>query len=100
LFSSYRYKARPVFRWIKKREEVCKGKKTEKFADILFAMENEFGVNWAVFTKEIGYNTTHKKISGGHEEEGCFFTFNIDNGHVKKVNSVDDIHNFVVQYVR
>jgi len=98
-FSNYTYKGKKVFQWIKKREEVFQGKNIDKFADLLFEMDPKFGVNWSVFTKEVTYNTTHKKISGGHDRNGCFITYNLDSNSYNKVNSVSDIHNFIKEYL-
>lgn len=97
-FSEYTFKGKKVFLWIKKREELFQGKYIYKFADLLFEMEPKFGVNWSVFTKEITYNTTHKKISGGHDRNGCFITYNLNKDAQTKVNSVSDIYTFVTNY--
>lgn len=97
-FSDYSYNGKKVIKWIKKREDVFQGKHINKFADLLFEMDPEFGVNWSVFTKEVTYNTTHKKISGGHDRNGCFITYNLDKFFQDKVNSVGDIYKFVTEY--
>jgi len=97
-FTEYTYKNRRIFQWIKKREEVYQGKCIDKFADLLFEMNPEFGVNWSVFTKEVSYNTTHKKISGGHDRNGCFITCNLQKPDFDKVDSVEDIYRFITEF--
>ncbi len=98
-FTEYSYNGKKIFQWIKKREDVFQGKHIDKFADLLFEMDPKFGVNWSVFTKEVTYNTTHKKISGGHDRKGCFITYNLNKSFYDKVNSVGDIHKFVTEYL-
>jgi len=64
----------PVFEWVKKREEIFSGEYLERFPDILFCLKSKYGVNWNLHTREFTANPTHKKISGGHKEDGVFFT--------------------------
>lgn len=70
----------PIFKWIRRREEMFSGGLMERFPDILFCLESKYGVNWNLHTKEITVNPTHKKISGGHKEYGVFFS-NISANH-------------------
>jgi predicted AlkP superfamily phosphohydrolase/phosphomutase len=64
----------PIFRWIKKREEVYrKGGHLDEFPEILFELKPEYGVSWNLHTGLYGINTTHRKISGGHRPEGVLF---------------------------
>ncbi len=95
MFSLYKHNNKHIFTWIKKREDVCSGRNIGKYADILFEMNSDYGVSWSVFTKEVGFNTTHKKISGGHEFVGCFFTYNLEKKYFDRVESVNDIYNLV-----
>jgi predicted AlkP superfamily phosphohydrolase/phosphomutase len=68
------YKGEPVFEWIKKREAMFDGTYTERFPDILFCLKERYGVNWNLHTRLFTVNPTHKKISGGHKENGVFLT--------------------------
>lgn len=72
-FATLRHKDIPVFQWLKCREEVYSGRYLERFPDILFEMNSAFGVNWALHTDLFTVNPTHKKISGGHRNNGVFF---------------------------
>ncbi len=64
----------PIFKWIKTREEIFRGAYIDRLPDILFCLDEKYGVNWNLHTKIITTNPTHKKISGGHKEAGALFT--------------------------
>ena len=74
LLSYVKENGKPVFKWLKKREEMFNGEFLERFPDILFCLNYNYGVNWNLHTNEFTINPTHKKISGGHKEDGVFFT--------------------------
>ena len=84
------------FEWIRRREEVDNGPFINIYPDILFKLDDSCGVNWALHTKIIGTNTTHKKISGGHKYYGyCGIlnsNFKPDNGDIK----IQDIASMVL----
>lgn len=64
----------PIFQWIKKREEMFSGKYIERYPDVIFSINSQYGVNWSLHTKYFTVNPTHKIISGGHREYGVFFS--------------------------
>ena len=64
---------KPVFNWIKYRGQMFKGKFTENFPEVLFEMIPCLGLNWNLHTDLFTVNPTHKKISGGHRENGIIF---------------------------
>jgi len=74
LLSEFSVDGVPIFKWIRRREEMFKGSLMERFPDILFCLESKYGVNWGLHTKEITINPTHKKISGGHKEYGILLS--------------------------
>jgi len=96
----YKWNGTKVFKWVKKREDVLQGEKLDKYDDILFELDPEYGVNWAVFTNEVGINATHKKISGGHNQKGCFFVENLDDAIFNRISSVEDIYNLIIGYFK
>jgi len=63
-----------VFRWVRRREEMFNGPFLNRYPDILFSLDAKYGINWSLHTKVFTINPTHKKISGGHNENGVFFT--------------------------
>lgn len=87
LLASVKVNSEPVFEWLRKREEMFSGEYLDRFPDILFCLKSQYGVNWNLHTKEFTINPTHKKISGGHKENGVFFT----NIPAEKTNDLDDI---------
>ncbi|MHA1386553.1 MAG: alkaline phosphatase family protein [Candidatus Helarchaeota archaeon] len=59
-----------IIRWVKRREELYQGEYLDKYPDIVFELNEEYGINWDLFTSLISENYTHRKISGGHKKEG------------------------------
>lgn len=72
--SNFQYKSRKLFRWIKFREQLYNGPYLNKYPDIVFTLDYDFGINWATYTDIITFNYTHKKISGGHREKGVWIS--------------------------
>lgn len=68
-----KYNDVPVFTWVKCREHVYSGPFLQRFPDILFGMNTSLGVAWNLHTDLFTVNPTHKKISGGHKENGVIF---------------------------
>lgn len=66
---------KPVFRWIQPREQALgSGGASDRYPDILFLLDSEYGVSWDVFGEVVATNTTHRKISGGHRAAGILFS--------------------------
>lgn len=72
-----------VFEYICKREEIYNSAKY--FPDILFKLNERYGVSWQFYSPLFSINLTHKKISGGHKQYGVFFAYNY-NGKVNNYN--------------
>lgn len=60
---------RTVFKWVKKREEIYSGKYENRLPDVLFELEDEYGIGMDFFAPDIIPNYSHTKISGGHKRE-------------------------------
>ncbi|HDD45157.1 MAG TPA: hypothetical protein ENG63_09920 [Candidatus Desulfofervidus auxilii] len=82
-----------VFEYICKREEIYNSAKY--FPDILFKLNERYGVSWQLYSPLFSINPTHKKISGGHKQYGVFFAYNYDgkinNSHPTLVDIVPTI---------
>jgi predicted AlkP superfamily phosphohydrolase/phosphomutase len=65
-----------VVKWIRRREEVYNGQHLAKYPDIVFELEEDYGVSWTLYTSPVGINPTHKKISGGHRMDGVLMMAN------------------------
>ena len=55
------------------------------FPDILFKLNEKYGVSWQLYSPLFSINPTHKKISGGHKQYGVFFAYNYD-GKISNFN--------------
>jgi predicted AlkP superfamily phosphohydrolase/phosphomutase len=67
------YNGKPVFRWMKHREDLYQGSHIDRYPDILFEMVPELGSGMSMHTDLFTVNPTHKKVSGGHKKNGIFF---------------------------
>ena len=67
------YEGKPIFTWMKHREELYQGKHIDRYPDILFEMIPELGSGMSMHTDLFTVNPTHKKVSGGHKKNGIFF---------------------------
>ncbi|NQU42926.1 alkaline phosphatase family protein, partial [bacterium] len=88
------YEGKPVFLWIRKREEMFGGAFLDRFPDILFAMQPELGVNWGLHAKMFAKNPTHKALSGGHREMGVI----LSTGALEPEASLDRLYGSVLAF--
>jgi predicted AlkP superfamily phosphohydrolase/phosphomutase len=61
---------RPVFLWARRREELYRGPRIDRYPDILYEMRPEYGTNWSIHRPLVTVNPRHRKISGGHRSSG------------------------------
>lgn len=62
---------RPVL-WAEPREQMYEGPYLETLPDVLFELQPEYGVGFAMFSGLSGPNTMHRRISGGHRRAAFF----------------------------
>ncbi|MBI4594934.1 MAG: alkaline phosphatase family protein, partial [Candidatus Tectomicrobia bacterium] len=60
---------RRVIKWVRRREELYSGAYLLKYPDVVFQMEDDFGVGWAVNEPLITPCETHNIQPGSHKEE-------------------------------
>lgn len=72
-----RHKGRPAVYWAEVREQVYQGKYSESYPDILFELQNEFGVSSALYGPLLSNNTAHSLLSGEHRMHGVCLLGNI-----------------------
>ncbi len=84
------------FRWLKCREDIDNGPFLDIYPDILFELEGHYGVNWALHTNITGWNTTHKKISGGHKYYGFYGIHNSEGNFEREITKIKDIASSVL----
>jgi predicted AlkP superfamily phosphohydrolase/phosphomutase len=90
-----------IIRWAKKREQIYSGKYEERLPDILFELDEEYGVGMDLFTPIITPNYTHKKISGGHKREAVLLRYS-NNETVKNIPcpmSVAGLYEYILKIV-
>jgi predicted AlkP superfamily phosphohydrolase/phosphomutase len=73
---------RPVFNWVKRREDVYTGPYLDRFPDILYEMRPEYGTNWSLHVPLVTINPRHKKISGGHRASGVLAVGPLDGRRI------------------
>lgn len=84
-------KGKPIMKWVKRREEIYSGKDIKNYPEIIYLMDNDYGVDRGLFGKKIfGISPFHEIISGGHRYEGVIMA--TDKNIIEDVESVLDIH--------
>lgn len=61
-----------IFRWLKPREAIYRGKHIGRYPDILYEMVPHLGTGFSLHCDLVTVNPTHKRISGGHKANGVF----------------------------
>lgn len=86
-----------LVKWAKKREQVYTGKNETKLPDILFELDEDYGVGMDLYTKIITPNYTHKKVSGGHNKSAVLLVYSDNNKikHIKRPASVIGIKDYI-----
>ena len=91
-----------VVKWVKKREEIYRGQYEDRLPDILFELEDDYGVGMDFFTSDITPNYSYKKISGGHKREAVLLTGNT-NGKIKSIkrpDTVEDVNRYILKILK
>jgi predicted AlkP superfamily phosphohydrolase/phosphomutase len=63
---------RKTVKWIATREEIYQGEFIDRYPDIVFELDADYGLGFSLYLPIISLNVTHKKISGGHTRQGVF----------------------------
>jgi predicted AlkP superfamily phosphohydrolase/phosphomutase len=88
-----------IVKWVEKREQIYRGRHERMLPDILFELNEEYGVGMDLYTEPITQNYSHKKISGGHKREGVLLQ---QGGDVKIKNierpaTIEGIKDYILQ---
>jgi predicted AlkP superfamily phosphohydrolase/phosphomutase len=73
-----------IVKWAAKREQIYEGNNKDNLPDVLFELNEDYGVGMDLYTPYVTQNYTHKKVSGGHRKEGVLLVFS-DNDRVKDI---------------
>jgi hypothetical protein len=87
----------PVCRWAKPRDEFMRGPEATRFADVLFQLREDVGVDFGVFGPLLAPDTMHRRISGGHLPDGVFAASRRDLPFLPE--RLSDLHALAVQAV-
>jgi len=91
------YLPEDTVRWVKRREELYQGEYLDKYPDIVFELNEDYGINWDLFTSLISENYTHRKISGGHRKEGILAVWpKIKKSEIEIPTSIIAIKDFIL----
>lgn len=89
--SNYLGSSDPVISWIKKREEVYGGEFIDKFPDIIFQLNEEYGIGNKIWCDIIEKNTLHAVVPGSHKRyNAVLLMYNLDSSIVKTDVSLED----------
>lgn len=80
-----------ILKWICPREKIYEGDFISKYPDIIFELNEEYGLGFALYTPVISLNTTHKKISGGHRKYGVLLLSHDKSGIRNKKPTILDV---------
>lgn len=85
------HKGKKIMLWVKRREEIYAGPKVDNYPEIVYRMDNDYGVDRGLYGKRLfGISPFHEIISGGHRFEGVIMS--TDSNIIKNVDSVEKIH--------
>jgi predicted AlkP superfamily phosphohydrolase/phosphomutase len=80
-----------LIRWICKKEDLYQGKYIEKYPDILFELNDNFGIGWDVHNDIVGIALDHDLAPGGHKNEAVFLINDKTNNFSNQTISIMDI---------
>ena len=88
-----------VVKWAGRREEVYSGKHKDRLPDILFELDEEYGVGMDLYTSHITENYTHRKISGGHKREAVLLAYSdsFNATDIKRPSSIIDLKDYILK---
>lgn len=89
-----------VVKWARRREEVYTGPYLERYPDVLFELDTQYGVNWSVFTPLVVSNPRHRTLSGGHLKPGVLLVSNDEMLHsLHEVESPITLFNHILEWM-
>ena len=91
---------RNVIKWVKKRELIYCGRHEKRLPDILFELDEEYGIGMDLYTKPVTRNYTHKKISGGHKREAVLLVSSNDNtDNIQRPDSIIGLNDYILKLI-
>lgn len=85
-----------LFEWIADRETVVSGARIDRYPSLLFMLKPGYGVDFGIYGQIIGPDVNHRRVSGGHTQDGIFAaSFPLDLAPAR----LDDIYQTVLRLV-
>jgi len=68
----------PLMNWICRREDLYSGPHISQLPDVVFELQDGYGVYWGIHTPLVGTAYEHNLASGGHKKEAVFLVKGAD----------------------
>lgn len=81
----------PLMSWICRREDLYSGPHIDQFPDVIFELENGYGVYWGIHTPLVGTAYEHNLASGGHKKDAVFLVAGADRMPVRSEMALMDV---------
>lgn len=86
-------KGNRIVEWAKRREEIYTGEKENVYPEIIYKLDNNYGVDRGLYGKKLfGKSYFHEVLSGGHRWNGIFISNKEYN-----IQSVLEIYDFILK---
>ncbi|HEX3044314.1 MAG TPA: alkaline phosphatase family protein [Bacillota bacterium] len=88
-----------IVEWAGEREAIYKGRNIDKFPQVVFKLNDDYGVNRSLFTRGItGINPFHSNLSGGHRKYGTFIVSEKMKGLPdNKTVEIEAVHDLILK---
>ncbi len=81
----------PLMSWICKREDLYSGPHISQFPDVVFELENGYGVYWGIHTPLVGTAYEHNLASGGHKKDAVLLLSGADRKPLRNGMTLMDV---------
>ncbi|HJX36993.1 MAG TPA: alkaline phosphatase family protein [Anaerolineae bacterium] len=81
----------PLMSWICKREDLYSGPHISQFPNIVFELEDGYGVYWGIHTPLVGTAYEHNLASGGHKKDAVFLLSGTDRHPRSRQTTLMDV---------
>ncbi|MCL6589050.1 MAG: alkaline phosphatase family protein [Firmicutes bacterium] len=88
-----------IIEWVGEREEIYHGRNSGKFPQVVFKLNDDYGVNRSLYTRGItGNNPFHSNLSGGHRKYGTFIVSEKVKGlPADKTINIEGVHDLILK---
>lgn len=73
------------------RKQIYNGKFADKFPDIFFVLQDDYGVHWSIYDALIVSDYGHRLVSGGHSPDAVFILSGEGESNSKSTGEMIDI---------